>query len=94
MKKESTLCDVVSTGSGISSPNCVLIGRKLGIKPSDFYVPFYLAMQIKSKETRGPSTFFSLTLSSFREGDMHNYKVCYIFFNSVQCSGILDAVIQ
>lgn len=65
VKKESTQCDVVSRGSGISSPDCAFIGKKLGTKPSDFCVPFYLAMQIKSKETRGPSAFFSLTLSSF-----------------------------
>lgn len=58
VKKECTLCDVVLRGSDISPPDSVSIGRKLVTKPSDFYVPFYLAMQIKSKETRGPSTFF------------------------------------
>lgn len=51
VKKESTLCDVVSRGSGISSPDCAFMGRKLGTKPSDFCVPFCLVMQIKSKET-------------------------------------------
>lgn len=58
VKKECTRCDVVLRGSDISSPVCVRIDRKLVTKPSYFFVPFYLAMQIKSKETRGPSTFF------------------------------------
>lgn len=58
VKKECTLCDAVLRGSDISPPDCVCIVRKLVTKPSDFCVPLDLAMQIKSKEMRGPSNFF------------------------------------